>query len=48
MCEKLLLAIALTFALHLSTQIGLLSLNHSTQRIIQNETNWFVAQKPEH
>jgi len=45
MCEKLLLAIGLTLALHLCTLTGLFSLSHTTQEGIQNETFWFVAHK---
>lgn len=45
MWEKLLLAIGLTFTLHLYTQIGLFSLSQTNQGSIQNETFWFVAQK---
>lgn len=48
MCEKLLLAIGLTLALHLCMQAGLFSLSSTTQESIQNpRTVWFVAQKAE-
>jgi len=47
MCEKLLLAIGLTLALHLCALTGLFSLSHTTQGSIPNETFWFVAQQQE-
>ncbi len=45
MCEKFLLAIGLTLALHLCTLTGLFSLSQTSQEGIQNETFLFVAQK---
>lgn len=47
MCEKLLLAIGLTLALHLFTLTGLFSLSHTTEKDIQNGAFRFVAQKRE-
>lgn len=47
MCEKLLLAIGLTFALHLFTLTGLFSLSHTTEKDIQDGAFRFVAQKRE-
>jgi hypothetical protein len=44
MCEKFLLAIGLTLALHLYTLTGLFSLSHTTQEGIPNQI-WSVAQK---
>jgi hypothetical protein len=44
MWEKLLLAIGLTFTLHLCTQIGLFSLSQTTLEKIPNQTLWVVAQ----
>lgn len=45
MCERLLVAIGLTFTLHLCTQIGLFSISQTTPGSIQNETLWVMAQK---
>lgn len=44
MCEKFLLAIGLTLALHLCTLTGSFSLSDITEEAIPNQI-WFVAQK---
>lgn len=44
MLEKLLVAIGLTFTLHLSMQTGLFSLSQTTLENIPNQTLWAVVE----
>ena len=45
MWEKLLVAIGLTFALHLCLQTGLFNLSQTTQESIDSHTLFFVAKQ---
>lgn len=45
MWEKLLLAIGLTFALHLFVQTGLFNLSQTTRDSVDSETLLFVARQ---
>ena len=45
MWEKLLVAIGLTFTLHLCMQAGLFTLSQTSGETMQGETLWFVARQ---